>query len=417
MKINKTYLFISISSIALLLVLIIQVNWILETAKIKESMFNEKANMVLSRTTEELSADMETCERITSCIEADSSNHLSARLEDADVKKIDSLFNHFMNYYNFHIEYTFVLAKQETLEQQNAKAFMNNHFCKSIDDKAGMNGLQLKLILPTKKQFILAEMGSMFISSVVLILIVLILFWRTILSLLKEKKISEHTTEFLNNMTHEFKTPLTNIALASKMMLKEESVSSNTKLQHYSEIILSENDKLSNQVEQVLGMTALERGEIPLHKSTVNLHDLINDMLKCMSVQIENKNGKVELALNASNPVITADRTHLLNALCNLIDNAIKYSDEVLNIRIETSTHENILQLKISDAGIGIDKEHQSKIFDKFYRIPTGNIHNVKGFGLGLAYVQKIIELHQASIEMQSKLGQGTTFIIKFRNE
>jgi two-component system phosphate regulon sensor histidine kinase PhoR len=294
---------------------------------------------------------------------------------------------------------------------------MNNHFCKSIEDETGMNGLQLKLILPTKKQFILAEMGSMFISSVVLILIVLILFWRTILSLLKEKKISEHTTEFLNNMTHEFKTPLTNIALASKMMLKEESIASNSKLQHYSEIILSENDKLSKQVEQVLGMTALERGEIPLHKSTVNLHDLINDMLKCMSVQIENKNGRVELALNASNPVITADRTHLLNALYNLIDNAIKYSDEVLNIRIETSTHDNILQLKISDVGIGIDKEHQSKIFDKFYRIPTGNIHNVKGFGLGLAYVQKIIELHQASLEMQSKLGQGTTFIIKFKNE
>jgi two-component system phosphate regulon sensor histidine kinase PhoR len=417
MKINKTYLFITISSIALLLVLIIQVNWILETAKIKESIFNEKANMVLARTTEELFADMETCQRISSCIEADSSNHLSARLDDADVKKIDSLFNHFMNYYNFHIDYTFVVAKQETKAQQNSKVFMNNHFCKSIEDETGMNGLQLKLILPTKKQFIMAEMGSMFISSVMLILIVLILFWRTIFSLLKEKKISEQTTEFLNNMTHEFKTPLTNIALASKMMLKEESIASNTKLQHYSEIILSENEKLSKQVEQVLGMTALERGEIPLHKSSLNLHDLINDMLKCMSVQIENKNGRVELALDANNPVFTADRTHLLNALCNLIDNAIKYSDETLNIRIETSTHENILQLKISDDGIGIDKEHQSKIFDKFYRIPTGNVHNVKGFGLGLAYVQKIIELHQASIEMQSKLGQGTTFIIKFKNE
>ncbi len=417
MKVNKTYLFITISSIALLLVLIIQVNWILETAKIKESMFNEKANMVLTRTTEELCADMEACERISSCIEADSANQLTTRLADVDQKKIDSLFNYFMNYYNFHIDYTFVVAKQETKAQQNSKAFMNNHFCKTMDEETGMNGLELKLILPTKKQFIMAEMGTMFISSVVLILIVLVLFWRTILSLLKEKKISEHTTEFLNNMTHEFKTPLTNIALASKMMLKEESISTNTKLQHYSEIILSENDKLSKQVEQVLGMTALERGEIPLHTSVINLHDLIKDMLKCMSVQIENKNGSVDLALNASNAFITADKTHLLNALCNLIDNAIKYSDEVLNIRIETSTYDNFLQLKISDAGIGIDKEHQSKIFDKFYRIPTGNLHNVKGFGLGLAYVQKIIELHHASIEMQSKIGQGTTFIIKFRNE
>jgi two-component system phosphate regulon sensor histidine kinase PhoR len=417
MKFNKTYLYITISSIALVVVLLIQINWILQTAKIKEEIFNDKANMVLSRTTEELCKDQAICNRISSCVDVDENNRVKAILDNTDVAKIDSLFNKYMKYYNLQLECKFLIEQYDSTLNPSKKVFMSNTFYKPLEEATNIQGLKLKLIIPDKRQFILAEMGGMFITSVVLILVVLAMFWRTILSLLKEKKLAEQTTEFLNNMTHEFKTPLANISLASKLMQKEQSKFENTKLQNYSEIIISENEKLASQVEQLLGMTALERGDIPLHKQELNVHELILDVVKCMNIQIENRNGKIALQLNAANPMLWADKNHLQNAVSNLIDNAIKYSSNEVNIHIETYLLDNNLVLLIQDHGIGMEKEHQQKIFDKYYRVPTGNIHNVKGFGLGLAYVKKILELHHASIELKSKIGQGSSFIIKFKND
>jgi two-component system phosphate regulon sensor histidine kinase PhoR len=213
-------------------------------------------------------------------------------------------------------------------------------------------------------------------------------------------------------MTHEFKTPLTNIALAGKMMLKESNLKQEEKIKHYSGIILEENEKLRQQVEQVLSMTALERGEIPLQKTELDLHQLIHNSLKCIGVQIENTQGEIRLDLKAENFMVMGDRTHLTNALCNLVDNAIKYSGEKPELLIQTHNDGDKFVVTISDKGIGIDSAYHEKVFDKFFRVPTGNVHDVKGFGLGLAYVKKIIELHGGSIHLQSEKGEGTTFTI-----
>ena len=407
---NRTHLFITISSIALVIVLIIQVNWILETAEIKEEFFNEKANMVLSRTTEALRSDKQACREIGACMQEDSSPGTVAKLGKNEVRKIDSLFKYYMRFYNFYIDYTFVVSKPENNSAIDIMRLSNNSFYKPLEDAESKNSVDLKLIFPEKKQYIMAELGTMFITSVVLILVVLVLFWRTILSLIKEKKISEHTTEFFNNMTHEFKTPLTNIALAGKMILKDSA--HGDKIKHYSGIILEENEKLRLQVEQVLSMTALERGEIPLIKMEIDFHQLINDALKCMNMQLENKQGNAKLNLNAKRFIVTGDKTHLTNALCNLIDNAIKYSKDKPELIIETANNNQHLIVIISDNGIGIEKEYQKKVFDKFFRVPTGDVHDVKGFGLGLAYFKKIIELHEGSIELQSEKGKGTIFTI-----
>jgi two-component system, OmpR family, phosphate regulon sensor histidine kinase PhoR len=411
-KLNRTYLFIAISSLALIIVLVIQVNWIFETARIKEEFFNEKANMVLARTTEALLADKQACRNMEVCV------------ENNEIRKIDSLFTHFMKFYNFHIDYSFEVVSPMASADTNGNGFsdafcppdQNGCYKKSLDEVTDRNGLELKLIFPEKKQFIIAEMGTMFITSVLLILVVLVLFWRTTLSLLKEKRISEHTTDFLNNMTHEFKTPLTNIALAGKMIIKDPTAKQGDKIKHYSGIILEENEKLRLQVEQVLSMTALERGEIPLQKTELDLHALIHDSLKCISIQIENKQGTLNLKTDAVNCVVMADKTHLTNALCNLIDNAIKYSSGKPELSIHTfNTDQNIIVV-VSDNGIGIEKEYHKKVFDKFFRVPTGTLHDVKGFGLGLAYVKKIVELHGGTIEIQSEKGRGTIFTITLSN-
>jgi two-component system phosphate regulon sensor histidine kinase PhoR len=256
------------------------------------------------------------------------------------------------------------------------------------------------------------EMGTPFISSVILIIVVLVMFWRTVLSLMKEKRISEHTTEFLNNMTHEFKTPLTNIGLAGKMILKDPAVKQEEKLRHYTEIILDENEKLRLQVEQMLSMTALERGEIKLQKTELDMHQLIRDAVKYMGIQLENSHGEMKLNLDAEKFVVIGDKTHLTSALCNLIDNAVKYSRGKPELCITTSNHEQDLLIRVSDKGIGIEKEYQERVFNKFFRVPTGNVHDVKGFGLGLAYIKKVIELHDGLIELVSEKEEGTEFTL-----
>jgi len=412
MKLNRTYLFIALSSIALVIVLIIQVNWIMQTAKMKEEMFNEKANMVLSRTTEAIRADQETCRKIETCADEDTAQGSSVRLGADEVNKIDSLFRKYMKLYNFHIDYSFVVIKPGLGNLENPGGPANYTYNRPLQEASGEKGVELKLIFPDKKQYILAEMGILFITSVLLILIVIVLFWRTVLSLMKEKKISEHTTDFLNNMTHEFKTPLTNIALAGKMIMRDPALQNGDKVKHYSEIILEENEKLRLQVEQVLSMTALERGEIPLQKTELDFHELIHQSLKHISIQIENRQGNIKLNLDAESPVVTGDRTHLTNALCNLVDNAIKYSREKPQLTIQTSNTDQNLIVVISDEGIGIEKEYQKKVFDKFFRVPTGDVHDVKGFGLGLAYIKKIVELHGGTVGLQSEPGKGTTFTI-----
>ena len=416
MKLNRTQLVIAISSIALVLVLIIQVRWIFQTAKIKEELFNEKANMVLSRTTEALSSDKETCRKIEAFVEKENTSELSAQLGKNEIHKIDSLFTYYMKFYNFHIDYAFEVIKPSQATTRNANDVTNYIYNKPLEDLASNNEIELKLIFPEKKQFIIAEMGRLFITSVVLIIIVLVLFWRTIILLIKEKQLSEHTTDFLNNMTHEFKTPLTNIALAGKMIIKDSTLKQEDKIKHYTGIILEENEKLRLQVEQVLSMTALERGEIPFRKTEIDFHELIHESLKYISLQIENKHGNLKLSLDADAFVVMGDKTHLTNVLCNLIDNAIKYSPEKPELVIQTSNVGQNLIVMVSDKGIGIEKEYQKKVFDKFFRVPTGDVHDVKGFGLGLAYINKIVELHGGTIKLVSEKGNGTTFTIALPN-
>jgi len=401
MKLNRSTIFIATSSAALLLVLIIQVSWLFKAAKNKEDLFNEKANIVLARTTEALLSDKETCKNIQVCV------------GKKETHKIDSLFRHYMNFYNFHMAYSFEVVRPNFIMLNNS--YVNNIYpnkpgCykQSLDEVSNRNGWELKLFFPAKKQFIIAEMGTLFITSVILLLVVLVLFWRTVLLLMKEKQLWERTTEFLNNMTHEFKTPLTNIALAGKMIVKD----STGKTKHYSEIILEENEKLRLQVEQVLSMTALERGEIPLLKTELDFNALITEAIKSMTLQIENKQGSIQVNLHANEHLVMGDKTQLAHALCNLMDNAIKYANEKPELLIETFNKDKNLVVTVSDKGIGIEKEYQQKVFDKFFRVPTGDVHNVKGFGLGLAYVKKIIELHNGSIALESEKQKGTTFTI-----
>lgn len=408
MKITRPNLYILISSIALSIVLVIQVNWLTETAKIKEALFNEKANIILARTSDALAADTALCKK------------LEAGVAPTEIHKIDSLFKYYMKFYDFTMQYSFEVIEKKPISKSssyNFNPFPNEPACyaHNLEDVARRNGWELKLLLPEKKQFIYGEMGPMFLTSILLLLIVLFLFWKTLKSLNSEKKLSEHTNDFLNNMTHEFKTPITNIALAGKIMQKDDFILQKEKVRHYSEIILEENEKLRLQVEQVLSLAALERGEIPIHKTEVDMHQIINDAIKSLKIQFEHKQGSIQVQFDAKSSRLKGDKTHLTHAICNLIDNALKYSEGNPAIQINTNNIEQFLIIIITDLGIGIDKEFQKKVFEKYFRVPTGNVHNVQGFGLGLAYIKKIIELHGGNIDLQSEKGKGSTFTITLK--
>lgn len=413
MRINKTTAFIFISSLALTIVLMIQVSWIFQTAKIKEDLFNEKANMILSKTAESLCSDKETCENMGSCCLEEDATECKLKLGQGVVNKIDSLLKVNMLFYNIQLEYTFEVIRSWTPKTTNYISPQKNVYGRKLIEVAHKNGLILNLIFPDKKQFILAEMSSTFLTSVILIIVVLILFNRTIKALIKERQISEHTTDYLNNMTHEFKTPLTNISLAGKMIVNSGNNTADPKVKHYTEIILAENEKLRLQVEQVLSMTALERGEIPVTKAPVDFHLIIRAALKNIELQIENKNGILTSHLDAIKLIIDGDKNHLINVIGNLLDNSIKYSQGIPEITITTYNLDQDIFLEIIDKGIGIDKRFHYRVFEKYFRVPKGNVHDVKGFGIGLAYVKRILEMHGGTITVQSELNKGSIFTIK----
>ena len=270
----------------------------------------------------------------------------------------------------------------------------------------------LYLYFPNKNSLILSNMWATMASSAGLLLVLIFIFAYTIYAILKQKKISEMKTDFINNMTHEFKTPVATIMIASEALKDPEIVEDKSRISRLAGIIYDENVRLGNHIERVLSIARLEKKELKLEYKEVNTHDLISAVVDSMSLQLQKKNAKVSLNLNAVHPVVYGDELHLSNVFYNLIDNANKYSTDDPDIAIETRSTDKMLIIEIADKGIGMTKEHSKRIFDQFYRVPTGNLHDVKGFGLGLNYVQDIVEQMSGTIKVQSEKDKGTTFEI-----
>jgi two-component system, OmpR family, phosphate regulon sensor histidine kinase PhoR len=258
------------------------------------------------------------------------------------------------------------------------------------------------------------EMRTMIASAIFFTLMIIAAFYVTVSALLRQKKLSEIKNDFINNMTHEFKTPLATISLAVDALRNEKVVADREKSGYFAGIIKEENKRMNKQVETILQASLLDRQEQQLNLKPLHAHLIIQEALENVRLQLEGKVGSSELQLNARTDLIKADEVHFMNLITNLIDNAIKYSKENLLIRISTHSTTRMLVIRIEDNGIGMTKETQRRIFEKFYRAHTGNLHNVKGFGLGLSYVKTIVEAHQGKIKVDSTIGKGTTFTLEF---
>lgn len=272
----------------------------------------------------------------------------------------------------------------------------------------------LTLYFPKEKKYFYKSLGIMGVSSAFLTIFLIMTFITTLLVIFRQKKLSQIKTDFVNNMTHELKTPISTISLASQM-LKDKGIGiTEKKLAHISDVIEEESKRLGYQVEKVLQMAIFDRGKIKFKRKDIDVHLLLSNVALNFEMQVKNQNGKITLDLNAKNPVIKADEVHFSNILSNLVDNAIKYCRTKPEIMLSAWNTRKKLYLAVKDNGIGISKKDQKRIFDKFYRVSTGNIHNVKGFGLGLCYVKTIVEEHGGSINIESQTGKGTRFVLSF---
>ncbi|WP_370087211.1 sensor histidine kinase [Ekhidna sp.] len=308
-------------------------------------------------------------------------------------------------------EYGCMIHRGHRPELPKAKKVMeaDNHMCFCM---ILPNTLDISMTYTNKDETVLGNSASILKASFLLIVIILISFWFTIRTIGKQKKLSDLKRDFINNLTHEFKTPIFSISLASKSLGGLEGVQKAPKADAYLNLINNETKRLQTQVDKILQMALLDSGNLTLDKKVIGLHESIQNVAEGFQMIISEKQGSIKFNLHANNHQIVADETHLNNVLFNLIDNAQKYSDEKPDIEIITEDSENGVLLTIKDHGIGMDKTAQKYVFDQFYRAQTGNVHTVKGFGLGLSYVKKIIEFHKGTISLSSEPGQGSMFKI-----
>jgi two-component system phosphate regulon sensor histidine kinase PhoR len=265
------------------------------------------------------------------------------------------------------------------------------------------------------KALVIRSLRWPIIMSIVFTLIIIAAFYVTVRTMLQQKKIGEIKNDFINNMTHEFKTPLATISLAVDALKNEKVLQNPEKMDYFRTIIKEENLRMNKQVETILKASQLEKQEVDLALSPLHVHDIIQDVVDNFALQLEDKNGKAEVSLEATNDLIDADEVHFSNLINNLVDNAVKYSktNVPIHIKISSLNAGKKLVLRFEDNGIGMSKETVKRVFERFYRAHTGNLHNVKGFGLGLSYVKSMIEAHHGEIKVESTLGKGSIFTIE----
>jgi two-component system phosphate regulon sensor histidine kinase PhoR len=340
------------------------------------------------------------------------------KIEDRISKeKLQTYIDRYLQQSGVDLDYEYAVVNQENMIRLKSEGF-------NPDKKTRLFTVQLfpgdiwsssnflRLYFPEQKGFIFRSVGFMGFTSVVLTTIIIAVFIFTLWIIFRQKKLSEMKTDFVNNMTHELKTPISTISLASQMLSDDSIPVENKNFGHISRIIDTESKRLGVQVEKVLQMAIFDKGKLKLKYKGIDIHDLVEQAVENFKIQVKKRNGNIEWEAGATESIIRGDEVHLTNVLSNLFDNAMKYSREAPEIKISTRNSNGNVILSIEDNGIGISKENQKRIFEKFYRVPTGNVHNVKGFGLGLSYVKKIIEIHNGSIHLKSELNRGTKFDI-----
>ena len=342
--------------------------------------------------------------------------------ERINPKNISSLLLQEFNINGIDMDYEYVVKSYNKGEEKiifSSAGYKNNRKKEHqtplfTNDLGSQKPIYLKVYFPYDQKHFLKDTGVMVFPTIILVILILGIFAYTIFVILRQKKLSIIKNDFINNMTHELKTPISTISLASQMLRDNTVSSSQGTIERISGVIYDESKRLSMQVEKVLQMAVFNEGRLKMKFKIFDVHEVINSVIQNFEIRVHNVNGEITLSKKATKCTIYGDQVHITNVLFNLLDNAVKYSTEKPVIELATENIKNEIIITVKDHGIGIAKEHQKQIFERFFRVPTGNVHNVKGFGLGLHYVHKIIEAHNGAIQVESAVGKGTKFMIYF---
>ena len=332
-----------------------------------------------------------------------------------DTLLLDSLLKDELQEKGVNTAYTYsIMGKsQQSANVNSENGLYDSHFKVNLSpDNIFITPKFLSVYFPDQKKYILKTMWMMLGGSGLMIFALIFSFFYTITVILKQKKLSEVKNDFISNMTHEFKTPISTISLACEVLNDKTVEKSPERISNYVKMISEENKRLGVLVENVIQTAILDKGEFKLKLQEIDIHAIIQQTISNIKLQIDKKQGEVITHLNSKRSLVKADKVHVTNIIFNLLDNAIKYTAEKPVIEIATADAEKGIYISIKDNGIGISKENQKKIFETLYRVPQGNVHNVKGFGLGLSYVKAVVGKHKGSISVESETGRGSTFII-----
>ena len=330
--------------------------------------------------------------------------------------KLEKLIRKELEQYGVNTKFEFSIFNNGVQTKIMSKGFCNKEEGYSIPiftDNEGNEKYKLFVMFPHKKKFLLSELVSITILSIVFTLIILIAYTSALNQLIRQRQISEIKTDFINNMTHEFKTPIATINLALDAIKNPKIIDDKEKVFKYLQMIRDENKRMHAQVENVLRISKLEKKELDIEKESSNVEDVISDAIEHVSLILEDRGGVITTHFDAARTTVLVNEVHFTNVIVNILENAIKYTTGIPEINILTENIKDMILIKVQDNGLGMSKVAQKRVFEKFYREHTGDIHNVKGHGLGLAYVKRIVEDHNGQVYVESEKGKGSTFIIK----
>lgn len=406
LKLSKQHFLAFFTFIALVILLGIQLNWIFKAARLEEENFNRMVTKALVEAREEIGNTASNCNEMKDYL-CGNPCHLDVRKQK--IAEIDSIIRSKLEIYHINMEYTFEIT-DSIYVPTSSKLFGARCYLQSLNGLLEKDGIKIRLEFPDRNQFLLAQIRGEFLIAFLALLFVMVSFGLTSRMFRKEREMVQQTSDFINNMVHEFQTPLSNIRFATNLIKKKEQNINDEKVSEYLSVILLENQKLEKHVDEILKVMC--NGNDQGSMETLDMHQLIENSLKSFTTRIESLNGRMVFHPEASRFTINATPDHMKLVLSNLIDNAIKYAREIPEIKITTLNKGNQFIVVFMDKGIGMEKRELPKIFEKYYRVSTGDVHNVKGFGLGLTYVKKIIEQYNGHIEVSSTPGKGTVFTI-----
>jgi len=407
-------LIILFSAFSLIGLIVTQTFWVTRAINLTEKHHTHRVDLAFEEIRSELKTYRDNIEKSRSSV--NSENEKVTIFDVLDTVFLRQTIQKYVEYHNLHDNYFFAIVKSSNDSILYSSDKKLPDLKKVKIHKACLRPLwkreylYLAVYFPFERSKILLEMSAWLISSAIFLLLMTLTFYFTIVSIIRQKKISEIRDDFINNITHEFKTPISTISLASEVLMNAKQEIAEDRIKKYAGIIYEENRRMRSQVDRVLQLALMDNGKHDIERRPVNMHDLIKSNVDNLCLEHCERQVKIIYELNAEISNIYVDPIHISNVVINLINNAIKYTHGEPHIKISSKNENNFFTFSVEDNGIGIHKENLKHIFEKFYRVPTGNVHNVKGFGIGLYYVKTMVEAHKGYVKVESEPEKGTRF-------